>query len=91
MKLALRVASVAVVAGAIGFLAFDLHATYARRKELVAIRDAVTSGMSRQAVAHVITTLAKRTIPEDDPKVPFILVHEARWGAPESCLGPSAF
>jgi len=79
MKRSLLVASLAVGASLVGWIAWAQY-TDVRRQELLAIRAAVTPGMSREEVVRVIRAHVKRAkFQDDNGKVPLLCVMEADY------------
>jgi hypothetical protein len=79
MKRLVPIASLAVVAVLAGWVAWGNY-THVRREELLAIRTAITPGMSRENAVRVIKSHVRRTLFQDDDEgVPLLCVQEAGY------------
>jgi len=80
MKRILLVASLAVAAFLVGWIAWANYTRHVRREELLAIRAAITPGMSREDAVRVIRAHVRRTMFQDNnEKVPLLCVDEAEY------------
>ena len=80
MKRTLLVASLVFGAVVAGWWISWAHYTHVRREELLAVRAAITPGMSREEVVRVIRKHVRRTLfLDDNDKVPLLCVQEADY------------